>query len=171
MSWFKDKVYRFKGKLSRPEYWSEFSSVQFSCSVDGWRSLVGCSPWDREESDMTERLQFHFSRSCIGEGNGSPLQCSCLENPRDRGAWWTAVYGVAQRRTQLKRLSSSSSSSNHVWAPRGVDHLPSCVTSSRTFQLLLTTCWLSLVVASGGYSPVAVSGFLSAVVSLVEYRL
>ena len=59
---------------------------------------------------MTERLHFHFSLSCIGEGNGNPLQCSCLENPRDGGAWWAAVYGVAQSRTQLKRLSSSSSS-------------------------------------------------------------
>ena len=63
------------------------------------------------ESDTTERLHFHFSLSCIGEGNGNPLQCSCLENPRDGGAWWAAVYGVAQSRTQLKRLSSSSSSS------------------------------------------------------------
>ena len=77
----------------------------------GRRSLVGCSPWGREESDMTERLHFHFSHSCIGEGNGNPLQCSCLENPRGGGAWWAAIYGVAQSRTQLKRLSSSSSSS------------------------------------------------------------
>ena len=60
---------------------------------------------------MTERLHFHFSLSCIGEGNGNPLQCSCLENPRDRGAWWAAVYGVTQSRTWLKQLSSSSSSS------------------------------------------------------------
>ena len=52
--------------------------------------------------DMTERLLFHFSLSCIGEGNGNPLQCSCLENPRDWGAWWAAVYGVAQSRTRLK---------------------------------------------------------------------
>ena len=59
---------------------------------------------------MTERLPFHFSLSCIGEGNGNPLQCSCLENPRDGGAWWAAVYGVAQSQTRLKRLSSSSSS-------------------------------------------------------------
>ena len=73
----------------------------------GWRSLVGCSPWGREESDMTERLHFHFSLSCIGEGNGNPLQCSCLENPRDGGARWAATYGVAQSRTRLKRLSSS----------------------------------------------------------------
>ena len=60
------------------------------------------------ESDTTERLHFHFSLSCIGEGHGNPLQCSCLENPRDRGAWWAAVYGVAQSQTRLKRLSSSS---------------------------------------------------------------
>ena len=56
--------------------------------------------------DTTERLHFHFSLSCIGEGNGNPLQCSCLENPRDGGAWWAAVSGVAQSRTRLKRLSS-----------------------------------------------------------------
>ena len=73
----------------------------------GQRSLVGCSPWGRTESDTTERLPFHFSLSCIGEGNGNPLQCSCLENPRDGGAWWEAVSGVAQSRTRLKRLSSS----------------------------------------------------------------
>ena len=59
---------------------------------------------------MAEWLQFHFSLSCIGEGNGNPLQCSCLENPRDGGAWWAAVYGIAQSRTWLKRLSSSSNS-------------------------------------------------------------
>ena len=62
---------------------------------------MGCSPWGRKESDRTERLPFHFSLSRIGEGNGSPLQCSCLENPRDRGAWWAAVYGVAKSRTRL----------------------------------------------------------------------
>ena len=71
----------------------------------GRRSLVGCSPWGREESYTTARLHFHFSLSCIGEGNGNPLQCSCLENPRDGGAW-----RAAQSRTRLKRLSSSSSS-------------------------------------------------------------
>ena len=72
----------------------------------GQRNLVGCSPWGREESDTTERLHFHFSLSCTGEGNGNPLQCSRLENPRDGGAWWAAVYGVAQSWTRLKRLSS-----------------------------------------------------------------
>ena len=74
----------------------------------GQRSLIGCSPRGCEESDTTERLPFHFSLSCIGEGNGNPLQCSCLESPRDGGAWWAALYGVAQSRTQLKWLSSSS---------------------------------------------------------------
>ena len=93
---------------------------------------VGCSPWGREESDTTERLHFHFSLSCIGEGSGNPLQCSCLENPRDGGAWWTAVHGVTQSRTRLKRLSSSSSSSSskgldergvHFVVPREINML------------------------------------------------
>ena len=61
----------------------------------GQRSLVGCSPWGH----TTERVHFHFSLSCTGEGNGNPLQCSCLDNPRDRGAWWAAVYGVAESGT------------------------------------------------------------------------
>ena len=84
-------------------------SSTLAWKIHGWRSLVGCSPWGHEESDTTERLPFHFSLSCTGEGNGNPLQCSCLENLRDREAWWAAVYGVAQSRTRLKRLSSSSS--------------------------------------------------------------
>ena len=78
----------------------------------GQRSLEGCSPWGCWGSDTTEWLHFHFSLSCIGDGNGNPLQGSCLENPRDGGAWWTAVYGVTQSRTRLKWLSSSSSSSS-----------------------------------------------------------
>ena len=77
----------------------------------GRGSLVGCHPWGPTESDTTERLHFHFSLSCIGEGNGNPLPWSCLENPRDGGAWWAAIHGVAQSPTQLKSLSSSSSSS------------------------------------------------------------
>ena len=82
----------------------------------GRRSLVGCSPWGHKESATTERLHFHFSLSCIGEGHGNPLQYSCLENPRDGAAWWAAIYGVAQSRTQLKRLSSSSSSTRtRLW--------------------------------------------------------
>ena len=71
----------------------------------GRRSLESCSPWGRWGSNMTERLHFHFSLSCIGERNGNPLQCSCLENPRDGEAWWAAVYGVTQSRTRLKWLS------------------------------------------------------------------
>ena len=82
--------------------------VLLSGKSHGWRSLVGCSPWGCEESDTTEGLHFHFSLSCIGGGNGNPLQCSCLENPRDGEAWWAAIYGVSQSWTRLKRLSSSS---------------------------------------------------------------
>ena len=74
----------------------------------GRGSLVGCSLWGCEELDTTERLHFHFSLSRIGEGNGNRLQCSCLENLRDGGAWWATIYGVSQSRTQLKGLSSSS---------------------------------------------------------------
>ena len=83
----------------------------------GQRSLVRCSPWGHKELDTTERLHFYFSLSCTGEGNGNPLQYSCLENPRDRGAWWAAVYGVAQSWTRLKWLSSSSSNPffAHLW--------------------------------------------------------
>ena len=78
----------------------------------GRRTLVGCSPWGREESDTTEWLPFYFSLSRIGEGNGNPLQCSCLKNPRDGGIWWVSIYGVTQSRTGLKWLSSSS---NQCW--------------------------------------------------------
>ena len=89
-------------------------SFQYSCleNFHGQRCLAGYSPWGCLESDTTERLHFHFSLSCLGEGNGNPLQCSCLENPRDGGAWWAAVCEVEQSRTQLKRLNSSSSSSS-----------------------------------------------------------
>ena len=100
--------YTFRGD-NRKRQWQP-TPVLLPGKSHGWRSLVGCSPWDHEESDMTERLHFHFSLSCTGEGNGNPLQCSCLENPREGGAWWAAVYGVAKSWTQLKRLSSSSSS-------------------------------------------------------------
>ena len=72
----------------------------------GRRSLVGSSPWGRKESDTTERFTFTFVH---WRRKWQPLQCSCLENPRDGGAWWAALYGVAQSRTQLKRLSSSIS--------------------------------------------------------------
>ena len=80
-----------------------------------WRMKKGL-----ELAANLEQLHFHFSLSCIGEGNGNPLQCSCLENPRDGGAWWATVYGVAQSWTRLKRLSSSSSSRSEGPAPAGV---------------------------------------------------
>ena len=100
---------KFPGLLLQGRRWHP-TPVLLPRKSHGWRSLVGCSPWGREESDTTERLHFHFhfSLKCIGEGNGNPLQYSCLENPRDRGARWAAVYGVAQSRTRLKRHSSSS---------------------------------------------------------------
>ena len=89
-----------------------------------WAAVHGVA----EESDMTERLHFYFSLSCIGEGNGNPLQCSCLENPRDGVAWWAAVCGVAQSRTRLKQLSSSSSSNL-------------CVYQNSLKTLVKHTCW------------------------------
>ena len=79
----------------------------------GWRSLEGCSPWGHWGLDTTERLHLHSSLSCTGEGNGNPLQYSCLENPWDGGARWAAIYGVAQSRIRLKQLSSSSSNLNY----------------------------------------------------------
>ena len=72
------------------------------------------------ESDTTERLHFHFSLSCIGEGNGNPLQCSCLENLRDGGAWWAAVYGVTQSRTRLKLIPAAAAKSWGEGFPKGL---------------------------------------------------
>ena len=89
--------------------------VLLSGKSHGRRSLVGCSPWGLEESDTAERLHFYFSLSCTGEGNGNPLQCSCLENPRDGGAWWAAVYGVVQSRTWLKRQQQQHHSQGVRW--------------------------------------------------------
>ena len=93
----------------------------------GQKSRVGYSSHGVTELDTAEWLHFHFSVSCIGEGNGNPLQCSCLENPRDGGAWWAAVYGVTQSWTRLKWLSSSSSSpiSLHLLA---YSHIFICLT-------------------------------------------
>ena len=92
----------------------------------GQRSLVGCSPWGRWELDKTQWLHFHFSLSCIGEGSVNPLQCSCLENPWDGGAWWAAVYGITQSRTRLKWLSSSTA--RKILAPQpGIKPMPSTV--------------------------------------------
>ena len=115
LGWMKHKLEsRFPGEISITSdmqwrrQWHP-TPVLLPGKSHGQRSLVGCSPWGRSEWDTTEQLHFYFSLSCIGEGNDNPLQCSCLENPRDRGAWWAAVYGVAQSWTPLKRLGSSSS--------------------------------------------------------------
>ena len=102
--------------------WIYLSLLLYNCQRRQWQatpvllpgeshgrtSLVGCSPWGRYKLDVAERLHFHFSLSHSGEDNGNPLQCSCLENPGDGGAWWAAVCGVAQSQTWLKRLSSSN---------------------------------------------------------------
>ena len=109
----------------------------------GRRSLVGCSPWGREESDTTEQLHFHFSLSFTGEGNGNPLQCSCLENPRDGGAWWAAVYGVAQSRTRLKQLSNRSSSTKMML-------------STERYYNLLSDYWLSGTVCLATFTAIQV---------------
>ena len=103
--------------MSSPNWWRRQwhpTPVLFPGKSHGWRSLVGCSPWGRKESDKTEQVHFHFSLSHIGEGNGNPLQCSCLENPRDGGA---AIYGITQSRTWMKWHSSSSSSSPNWMSP------------------------------------------------------
>ena len=102
--------------LARRRQW-QATPVLLPRKSHGWRSLVGYSPWGRHELVVTERLHFHFSLSRNGEGNGNPLQCSFLENPRDCRAWWAAVYGVAQSRIRLKQLSSSSSSSSFFLLP------------------------------------------------------
>ena len=116
----------------------------------GQRSLEGYSPWGLEESDTTERHHFHFSLSCIGEGNGNRLQCSCLENPRDGRVWWAAVYEVAQSQTQLKRLSSSSSThtctdthgcKHTQW--HACSHTYTCAhTHTHTHSCTSKRCWL-----------------------------
>ena len=104
-TFFSNKQTKYSKKLIRLRQWHP-TPVLLPGKSHGQRSLVGCSPWGRWGSDTTEQLHFYFSLSCIGEGNGNPLQCSCLENPRDGGAWG-AAYGVAQSRTRLKQLSCS----------------------------------------------------------------
>ena len=92
------------GKIPWRKKWQP-TPVFFPGKSNGQRSLVGCSPWGHEESDTAEQLPFHFSLSCIGEGNGNPLQCSCLENPMDGGAWWATVHGAAKSRTRLSNFT------------------------------------------------------------------
>ena len=104
---------------------------------------MGCSPWGRKESDTTERFHFHSSLSCIGEGNGNPLQCSCLEDPRDGGAWW-AIYGVAQSGTRLKRLSRSSSSVKWLTSSN------SLLTATLEGGLMSALCFCSVFLGGAG---------------------
>ena len=87
--------------LVRRRHWHP-TPVLLPGKSHGGRSLVGCSPWGRYESDSTERLHFHFSLSCIGEGNGNPLQCSCLENPWDGGAWWVNLVTICHHTKLLQ---------------------------------------------------------------------
>ena len=124
----RDIAWEYHKQLTAPSSQS-CHQIVIACSLKPWLEKAMAShsstlawkiPWKEEPGRLqsmgsrrvghTEQIHFHFSLSCIGEGNGNPLQCSCLENPRDRGAWWAAVYGVAWSRTRLKRLSSSSKS-------------------------------------------------------------
>ena len=126
MSYFPNESCVLLGMVIRRRQWYP-TPVLLPGKSHGWRSLEGCSPWGHWGLDTTERLPFHFSLSCIGEGNGNPLQCSCLENPRDGGAWWAAIYGVTQSRTRLKWLSSSSSSGfchTLTWISHGCTCVP-----------------------------------------------
>ena len=149
----------------------------------GRRSLVGCSPWGCEESDTTEWLHFHFSLWCIGEGNGNLLQCSCLENPRDGGAWWAAVYSVTQSQTRLKRLSSSSSSNmtkkstsvfilNQAWTWRTSTCCP-YPSLSHCSLLFLLPSYSPLLLTYGGLlcPPICSALFASFLPSCIFYSL
>ena len=126
-------------------------SSTLAWKIPWWRSLVGCSPWGRWELDMTQWLHFQFSLSCIGEGNGNPLQCSCLENPRDGGAWWAAVYGVAQSQTRLKRLGSLAANFSIYRFERPHPFPEPCFSGSMVFMLplflgqKLRTCVLTAI--------------------------
>ena len=97
----------------------------------GWRSLVGCSPWGCEESDTTEQLHFHFSLSCIGEGNGNPLQCSCLENPRDGGAWWLSSMGSHRVRHDWSDLAAAAAAAALLWLKEGLRDVSFSTTKDR----------------------------------------
>ena len=115
------------------------------------------SPWGRQELDTTEWLHFHFSLSCTGEGGGNPLQYSCLENPRGRGACWSAVYGVAQSRTQMMRLSNSSSSISHFKLNlSGIKF---------TSEIVWWACVLLVSLTPPGVTPVSFQVFLCVSVS------
>ena len=131
--------------FSSDKYWNiELLNHTEKAMAPHSSTLAWKIPWTEEpgrlqsmgslESDTTEGIHFHFSLSCIGEGNGNPLQCSCLENPKDGGAWWAAVYGVAQSWTRLKRLSSSSSVYMSMLLSQFVLFSPPHSVSTRSFS-------------------------------------
>ena len=138
------EVWRQTTMTARRRQWHP-TPVLLPGKSHGRRSLVDCSPWGREESDMTEWLHFQFSLSYIGEGNDNPLQCSCLENPRDARAWWAAVYGVAQSRTRLKWLSSSSSSSRQHLKMKIIMLTISCCLKGFNHPSLASGEWRSIL--------------------------
>ena len=110
----KPNIYWASRKYSEKAMAPHSSTLAWKIPWTDWKILWTEEPGGLQSTNGVAKsqtwLHFHFSLSCIGEGNGNPLQCSCLENPRDGGAWWAVVYGIAQSRTQLKRFSSSSSS-------------------------------------------------------------
>ena len=112
-------IFKCAHGIPRRRHWRP-TPVLLLGKFHGRRSLVGYNPWGREASDMTERLHFHSSLSCTGEGKGNPLQCSCLENPRDGGAWWAAFLGVAQSRTRLKRFKQQQQQQQHGIPTTGI---------------------------------------------------
>ena len=116
---------------------------------------------------MTEQLHFHFSLSCIREGNGNPLQCSCLENPRDGGAWGAAVYGVAQSQTRLKRLSSSSSS--HTVFHGGCTHLHPRQQCANAHQRLFVACLMITILTGVRWHLIVVLICISLMISNAEH--
>ena len=119
-------------------YWEKAMAPHSSTLA--WKIPWMEEPGRLQSMDTSERLHFHFSLLCIGEGNGNPLQYSCLENPRDGGAWWAAIYAVAQSRTRLKRLSSSSSSRQHIKKQR--HHFPTKIgiVKAMVFPVVMYGC-------------------------------
>ena len=142
MAWI--YFWKSRNRIYRRRQWHP-TPVLLPGKSHGWRSLEGWSPWGHWGSDTTEQLHFHFSLSCIGEGNGNPLQCSCLENPRDGEAWWAAVCGVEESQTRLKRRSSSSSSRGSPMPNGSVHYLTErireCYFSFKISEILTLRCF------------------------------
>ena len=113
------QLLKLSPKTARRRKWQP-TPVLLPREFCGWQSLVGFCPWGRRELDTTEQLHFPFSLSFTGEGNGNPLQCSCLKNPMDRGAWWAAVPGVAEGRTRLSDFTFTFTHWRRKWQPTPV---------------------------------------------------